>query len=143
MGESLRVYLVEDSPILRALFSAAITQAGGRIVGWTAQSAKAIADLSELRPDVVVIDIALASGSGFDVLRALREPNWTAPAVKIVLTNYASAEYERLSEELGADRFFDKSIEMTAALRFIGALAQASSETTGSARAPTTVSLSQ
>ena len=132
MAGPLRVYLVEDSPILRALFSAAITEAGAQIVGWTAQSAKAIADLSELRPDVVVIDISLASGSGFDVLRALRDLEWGASTIKVVLTNHASAEYERLSEELGADHFFDKSVEITAALRFIAALAAESSQRSGS-----------
>lgn len=141
MAGQLRVYLVEDSPILRALFSAAITEAGAQIVGWTAQSAKAISDLSELRPDVVMIDISLASGSGFDVLRALRNLEWSASAVKIVLTNHASAEYERLSEELGADRFFDKSIEITAALRFIAALAAEPSHRSGSELGAAPVSL--
>jgi len=141
MAGPLRVYVVEDSPILRALFGAAITQAGAQIVGWTAQSGKAIADLSALRPDVVVIDISLASGSGFDVLRALRGFDWSASAVKVVLTNHACAEYERLSEELGADRFFDKSVEMTAALRFIGALANESLQRSGSELGAATVGL--
>ena len=141
MAGPLRVYLVEDSPILRTLFSVAITEAGAQIVGWTAQSAKAIADLSNLRPDVVVIDISLASGSGFDVLRALRGVDWGATAVKVVLTNHASTEYERLSEELGADRFFDKAVETTAALRFIAALAAESSRRSGEEIAAATPSL--
>jgi len=141
MAGPLRVYLVEDSPILRALFSAAISESGAQIVGWTAQSDKAIGDLSTLRPDAVVIDISLASGSGFDVLRALRDFDWGASVVKVVLTNHASAEYERLSEELGADRFFDKSVEMTAALRFIGALANESLPRSGSELGAATVSL--
>lgn len=141
MAEPLRVYLVEDSPILRALFSAAITEAGARIVGWTAQSAKAIADLSRLRPDVIVIDISLASGSGFDVLRALRDAEWSASAVKVVLTNHASDEYERLSEDLGADRFFDKGSETSAALRFIAALAAEPTQRSGSETGAAAVSL--
>ena len=141
MTGPLRVYLVEDSPILRALFAAAITEAGAQVIGWTAQSAKAVAELPGLRPDVLVIDISLASGSGFDVLRALRDFDWSAPVVKIVLTNHASPEYERLSEELGADRFFDKSAEITTALRFIGALAAEASQRSGSERGLATVSL--
>jgi len=42
-----------------------------------------------------------------------------------VLTNYATADYEERSAQLGADRFFDKSLETGSALAFIGAQAAA------------------
>jgi len=83
----------------------------------------AIADLFALQPDLIVIDISLASGSGFDVLRVLQEQSLVPEAIKVVLTNHASSEYESLSLQLGADRFFDKSWETPQVLALINALA--------------------
>jgi DNA-binding NarL/FixJ family response regulator len=130
----LQVYLVEDSPILRRLFIASIVEAGVAVVGWSADAQKAIAELSELQPDVIVIDISLASGSGFDVLRALRELDWANDAMKILLTNHASEEYRELGAQLGADRFYDKSLETARAIRLIAGMASACSRSGGSGR---------
>jgi DNA-binding NarL/FixJ family response regulator len=55
----------------------------------------------------VVLDIQLARGSGFEVLRALQS---RAPRVAVyVLTNFASEGYRKAAERLGARGFFDKS----------------------------------
>jgi len=134
MASRLEVYLVEDSPILRRLFTAAITEAGAKVVGWSAEARKAIADLTMLRPDVVVIDISLASGSGLDVLRRLQDFDWASESIKVVLTNHASPEYRELGRQLGADRFFDKSLETSEAMRFIASLAESNRSTSRRAR---------
>jgi DNA-binding NarL/FixJ family response regulator len=134
MAGRLDVYLVEDSPILRRLFAAAITESGAVVVGWSADARKAIADLPTLRPDMVVIDISLASGSGLDVLRALHHFDWARATVKVVLTNHVSAEYRELGRQLGADRFFDKSLETSQAMRFIAGMAASRSRSCGQAR---------
>jgi DNA-binding NarL/FixJ family response regulator len=73
---------------------------------------------------VVIIDISLASGSGLDVLRALQDFDWASAMLKVVLTNHAGAEYRELVHMLGADRFFDKSLETSEAMRFIASLAE-------------------
>jgi DNA-binding NarL/FixJ family response regulator len=134
MAGRLEVYLVEDSPILRRLFSATLTEAGVKIVGWSADAHKAIVDLSTLRPGVVVIDISLASGSGLDVLRALQDFDWGCAIVKVVLTNHASAEYRELVRRLGADRFFDKSLETSEAMRFIASQVESKNSRSRQAR---------
>jgi hypothetical protein len=40
---------------------------------------------------------------------ALRNRSLVPKATKVILTNFASAEYENLCVQLGADGFFDKS----------------------------------
>lgn len=75
-----------------------------------------------LKPDLILLDIRLKAGTGFDVLQALQERNLLPGAVKAVLTNHANAEYEQLSFRLGAHRFFDKSSETSHVLPLIGAL---------------------
>lgn len=119
MSSALRVYIVEDSPIIQRLLASAIEAAGGEVSGCTDDAQRAIADAFELQPDLIVVDIALPSGTGFDVLRSLQEHLLAPAATKVVLTNHANEECEAFARRLGADRFFDKSLESAQALAFI------------------------
>jgi CheY-like chemotaxis protein len=123
ISKLLQVYIVEDSLIIRRLLASTIEAAGAELVGSSAGAQSAIAELSILRPDLIVVDISLNSGNGFDVLRALQERNLVPAAIKVVLTNFASAENENLSLSLGANRFFDKSSETSQVLALINVLA--------------------
>jgi DNA-binding NarL/FixJ family response regulator len=105
-----RVFLVEDSPQIRerllALFA---TVEGARTVGYADGAEAAIRDILHTRPNAVVLDVSLAQGSGIDVLRALTAQ---APEIDVyMLTNFATPQYRRLCERLGAKGFFDKSTE--------------------------------
>jgi DNA-binding NarL/FixJ family response regulator len=122
MPKPLQVYLVEDSPIAQRFLGSAIAAAGAQLDGCSDDAQAAIADVSALQPDLILIDISLASGSGFDVLKALQEHSLVPEAIKVVLTNHADAECRNLSLRLGADRFFDKS-ETSQALALISTLA--------------------
>ena len=121
--EPLRVYIVEDSAIIQKLLASAIEAAGAEVCGCSAGAETAISELFVLQPDLIVIDISLASGSGFDVLRVLQEHRLVPRAVKVVLTNHAITEYENLCRRLGADRFYDKAMEITQAMSLIHKLA--------------------
>ncbi len=123
ISKPLQVYIVEDSTIIRRLLVSTIEAAGAELAGSSAGAPSAIADLAVLRPDLILIDISLSSGNGFDVLRALQEGGLVPAAIKVVLTNHASAEYENLSLRLGANRFFDKSSETSQVLALINVLA--------------------
>jgi len=123
MPKPLQVYVVEDSPITQRFLASAIEAAGADLSGSSADAETAIGDLFALQPDLVLIDIGLASGSGLDVLKALQDHSLAPGAMKVVLTNYADVEYKNLSVRLGADRFFDKSFETPQALALINTLA--------------------
>ena len=109
-SSALRVYLVEDSPPVLARLEAMLDSVEGtRTVGRASRAAEAIEGILAERPDMVVLDLKLADGSGFDVLRAVRRE---APDVDVyMLTNFASEPYRRLAERLGARDFFDKTTE--------------------------------
>lgn len=82
---------------------------GTTIVGRAAGAADAIRDILATRPDLVLLDVQLAEGSGFDVLRELHA---RAPELAVVmLTNYSSDPYRQIAERFGARAFFDKSKE--------------------------------
>ena len=119
----MQVYVVEDSPIIQRWLASAIAAAGAELDGCSDGAQAAIADLVALQPDLILIDIGLASGNGFEVLKVLQEQSLVPEAIKVVLTNHARAEYENLSLRLGADRFFDKSWETPQVLALISDLA--------------------
>ena len=106
----LRIYLVEDSPVVLERLQAMVgTIEGARSVGHASRATEAIEGILAEHPDLVVLDLKLAEGSGFDVLRALHR---AAPDVDVyMLTNFASEPYRRLAERLGARDFFDKTTE--------------------------------
>ncbi len=106
----LRVYVVEDSPLLRERLADLFAPIAGLLtVGYAEGADEAIRGILESRPDAVVLDISLAQGSGIDVLRALQRQ---APGIEVyILTNFANPQYRRLCARLGARGFFDKSSE--------------------------------
>jgi DNA-binding NarL/FixJ family response regulator len=119
---SLQVYIVEDSPIIRRLLASTIEAIGAELLGQSSNAQTAIAELSVLDPDLILIDIILDVGSGFDVLRAMQERGLAPAAIKAVLTNHTTAEYEARSYRLGAHRFFDKGSETSQVLALIDLL---------------------
>lgn len=102
------VFLVEDSPLVRERLNELLgAVAGARIVGHASTADAAIAGILAQRPNVVLLDLSLAEGSGFDVLRALQG---RVPEIEFyMLSNYASDPYRQLAERLGARGYFDKS----------------------------------
>jgi DNA-binding NarL/FixJ family response regulator len=104
------VYVVEDSVLVRErLIEMLDATPGTLVVGAAARADEAIRDILEERPDVVLLDLKLAQGSGFDVLRVVHE---RAPEVTVyMLSSFASDPYRQLAARLGAQDFFDKSSE--------------------------------
>ena len=102
----MQIFLVEDSVPVRERLSEML---GDVIVGHAGNAPSAIRAILEKRPDVVLLDISLAEGSGFDVLRALRDE---APEIDVyMLSNFAAYPYRQLASTLGARGFFDKTNE--------------------------------
>ena len=115
----LRVYLVEDSAIMSPLLRTLIEGTGARIVGNSGAARTAIEDIEVLRPDVVVIDIGLREGNGFDVLKALSRAQASERPTRVVLTSYALEPFRKAAKRWGAAHFFDKSTEIPEMLRVL------------------------
>ena len=104
----LTVFLVEDSPAIRARLAETIRGIeGAELVGEASKVAEAILGIRSTQPRAVILDLQLEDGSGLDVLKALR-PASPAPHVA-VLTNYATDQHCRAYLDAGAEFFLDKS----------------------------------
>lgn len=105
----MKVFLVEDAPLLRDRLTKLITSVGASAVGHAAGAREAIDAILAAQPDVVVLDLHLKEGNGFDVLRAVGK---AAPEIRFfVLTNHPIESFRAVAKRLGARGFFDKSTE--------------------------------
>ena len=119
----LRVYLVEDSLIIFGLLRDLMESTGAEVVGHSIGAAEAIDEIGKTAPDVVVVDIALTEGNGFEVLKAMA--NRESRPVIYVLSNYETSPYRAQASLLGADGFFSKDKEMTALVESVTTLVNA------------------
>lgn len=113
----LRVYLVEDSAIMSPILRSLIEATGARIVGNSGAARAAIEDIRVLQPDVVIIDIGLREGSGFDVLKALFHAHGIGAPARMMLTSHTLEPYRNAAKRWGASHFFDKSTQIPEMLR--------------------------
>lgn len=106
----MQVFLVEDSATIRERVAAMLEAVpNAELAGHAADADGAIREILAGSPDVVLLDISLAGGSGFDVLRAVRPQ---APQIDFyVLSNVSAYPYRQLADTLGVRGFFDKSTE--------------------------------
>jgi DNA-binding NarL/FixJ family response regulator len=111
-----RVFLVEDSQLVRERTTAFLQSIEGvDPVGSAATARDAEQAILAAQPDAVLLDIKLAQGSGFDVLRSLRA---NAPQIEVYMfSNFAAPAYRQLAASLGARGFFDKTTEITSLRR--------------------------
>jgi two-component system response regulator DesR len=108
-NESTKVYLADDSAIIRSRVAAVLAEHGMQVVGEDATPQGAIAGILAARPDVVVLDAQLEGGTGMDVLRAVRQAR---PATPFVLFSiHAEPAYREIYLRQGGCRFLDKAME--------------------------------
>ncbi|KAB2937690.1 MAG: response regulator transcription factor [Rhodocyclaceae bacterium] len=107
---AMRVFVVEDSPIVRERLLEMLSEIDGvDVVGDADNADDAIERILRLMPDVAVLDIKLKRGSGIGVLEQIHRQ---APRVAtIMLTNFAGAEHRQRCLDAGANYFFDKTEE--------------------------------
>ena len=115
----LRIYLVEDSPVIRDSLSESLEElARARIVGWASSETEAVQWLKGNKAswDLAIVDLFLLEGSGLGVVMNCRERDLRQKV--IVLTNYATPAVRERCLAIGADAVFDKSNEIVEFTRY-------------------------
>lgn len=117
----MRVLLVEDSVLIRnALMEMLVDSHDLSIEGIAATQKTAIELLNERHFDMLLIDIELAEGNGFEVIRHTQKETYPyPPPVSVMLTNHAYPQYRTLAKNLGVKYFFDKSMDFDRAIETI------------------------
>jgi DNA-binding NarL/FixJ family response regulator len=84
-GVEWRCLIVDDNERFMSVARASLERDGLAVVGTATTTTEALAKAGELRPDVVLVDVALGADSGFDLTRRLveRYPDLRARVVLI------------------------------------------------------------
>ena len=110
---ALQVFVVEDSlPVSERLQELVDSIDGARCAGSARTAAAAVEAIRRIRPHAVILDLRLAQGTGFDVMRAFKDEPLN-PAF-YVLSSFAIEPYRRLAFKLGAAAFLDKTTDLFA-----------------------------
>jgi DNA-binding response OmpR family regulator len=108
----------DDASILRALRF--LMQREGHDVRTAADGEQALAEIEKKRPDVVLLDLMMPKGNGYEVCRTLRA-NRSYDDVRIVMLTAKGREADqRVGMDLGADAYITKPFaiaEVTACVK--------------------------
>lgn len=101
------ILVVDDDFDTCALISLKL-RSRGFDVRTAANGEEALAEISEARPDLIVLDIMMPKLGGFDVCRRLRDDNATSDIPIIMLTSRACESDVEQGLAVGADEYMAK-----------------------------------
>ena len=117
-GDKQRVLLVDDHPIVCEGLAQKINSESDLMVCGQARDAHAALNaIDKLRPDIVVVDIALGSGSGIELVKDMKVRSPKLPA--LMLSMHDEALYAERSLHAGAKGYVMKQEEPEVLLRAI------------------------
>jgi CheY-like chemotaxis protein len=104
----LTVFIVDDSWHIRQRLLRQIEEVTDvYIVGELSGGRLALAQIEQTQPDVIILDIHLPGGNGFDLLTTIRQSQ--AETTIIVFTAAGYPAYAKRALSAGANYYFDKS----------------------------------
>jgi CheY-like chemotaxis protein len=104
----VRPLIVDDNESFLCAARVLLEREGLLVAGVASTTVDALARADELRPDVVLVDIALAEESGFELARRLAQHDCGGPAV-ILISTHAQEDFADLIAECPACGFLAKS----------------------------------
>ena len=121
--EVMHALVVEDSPQIAERLVELVTVPNRVEVAATAATEdEALAACDRHTIALAIVDLQLAQGTGFGVIRRLRAATGANPACIVVLTNHAVPALKVAAFEAGADYFLDKSKDFATIPRLVGEL---------------------
>jgi len=106
----MKLLIVDDAKIVCERLRELISDIKDiEVVGEAYDTDDAIESINLLNPDVVILDLKMPGRGGIAVLREIKGKEHIP--IIIVFTNYPFPQYKKISMELGADYFFNKSSE--------------------------------
>lgn len=111
----VRVYIVEDDPLLRNLLDAKLSLSNFPHE-FSVDGTDSLSKIKQFKPNVIVLDLMLPVKSGFEILEEIKTNQETATIPVIIFSNRDSQEDREKVFSLGAERFFVKATTDLSAL---------------------------
>jgi len=113
----LRCVIVDDSPRFLNAARGLLEREGISVVGVASTGAEAVRRVTELQPDVTLVDIDLGGQSGFDVIRRLYREADMGRSPVILISAHAEEDYADLIAASRAVGFLPKTTLSGQAIR--------------------------
>ena len=108
-NRTAHILVIEDDPGIALSLRAGLEQTGYRVT-WNATGTEGLASARDLHPHLIILDVRLPDGSGFDYCRQMRLLQLRQP---IILLTVRDQEADRvLGLEMGADDYVTKPYSM-------------------------------
>lgn len=111
MSRKIRIVIVEDHALVRAGLLTALTGAGFDVAGEAADGPEGLRLATELKPDVVLIDIGLPGIDGIELTRLLRQNLGTVHVVILTVHDLDTEIFAALAA--GADAYCLKTSDVS------------------------------
>jgi DNA-binding response OmpR family regulator len=119
MESKTTILLIEDDPAVARSLSKGLEREGYEVV-WKSKGEDGIAYTNKNPPHLIILDVRLPDGSGFDFCRRLRQAGMHQP---ILILTVQSDEIDKiLGLEIGADDYMTKPFSLRELLTRIRAL---------------------
>jgi two-component system, chemotaxis family, chemotaxis protein CheY len=79
-----RILIVDDALMVREVLAKTVATAGHEVVGEAASGREALAVFQEVKPDVVVLDLNMPAGDGFEALGHIRAAD---PSSRVIIVS--------------------------------------------------------
>ena len=119
MTQGKRILLIEDDPAVALSLQDGLKQ-DGYAVTWKASGAEGVTHARDHDPHLIILDVRLPDGSGFDFCRQMRQLRLRQPI--LMLTARRDEADKVLGLEMGADDYLTKPFSLSELLARIRAL---------------------
>ncbi|MBR43620.1 MAG: DNA-binding response regulator [Gemmatimonadetes bacterium] len=107
--ESLRIVIADDHSVVRQGIRGVLEEIDGLdVIGEVGDGVEALGMVTDLSPDVVVLDVNMPAMSGLEVTMALREAG--SPVRVLILSMHDDPEYVLQAVRAGADGYVLKDV---------------------------------
>jgi two-component system chemotaxis response regulator CheY len=106
----IRAVIADDEAFIRQVLEKMLVRLGIEVVGSAENGSQVLQMYEELRPDIVILDIAMPEMDGLETLRALlgRHPE----ARVLMCTSFSSKQYVVEAVKIGAKGYLNKPFDL-------------------------------
>jgi YesN/AraC family two-component response regulator len=112
-----RILIVDDSTVMRKNLNSIFTSSGHEVVGEAADGKQALLLYSELKPDLVTMDITMPKMTGVEVVKQIIDKDRSAKIIMVSALNQKQMVFEALKN--GAKHYIIKPIESSQLLSVV------------------------
>ncbi|MDV8007234.1 MULTISPECIES: response regulator transcription factor [unclassified Rhodococcus (in: high G+C Gram-positive bacteria)] len=121
----ITVFIADDQAMVRQGFGALLSaQPDISVIGDAPDGKIAVAEVSRLRPDVVLMDVRMPEMNGLDAARQILSAGWEPPVRVLMLTTFDIDDYVYEALSVGASGFMLKDAPAEELIRAVRVVAE-------------------